>query len=97
MPSGLSWWYSRTLFGRRALQAPENLEQVDVEVPLGVDSLPLLERNRGHMAGLGKENRDRLCGSAPRSLEFHRWVLTWENPALAWEKTEDCCSVSGSN
>ena len=37
------------------------------------------------MIGFGEEVRDHVFGSASRSLEFHRWALTWEN------QTEDCC------
>ena len=68
----------------------KDLGPANVDVPLGVDYLPLLEQDRGHMTGLGEEDRDHLFGSAYRSLEFHRWALTWEN------QTEDCCLLSFS-
>ena len=58
----------------------EDLGQANVNVPLIGDCLPLPERNRGHMTGLGEEGLDRLFRSASRFLEFYRWVLTWEKP-----------------
>ena len=51
--------------------------QINVDVPLGVDRLPLLERGRSHMTGF---ECDYLIGSASRSLEIHGWALTWEMP-----------------
>ena len=38
----------------------EDLGQVNVNVPLDVDCLPLLEQDRGHITGLGEEDRDHL-------------------------------------
>ena len=71
-----SWWNSKPQapsFGR-----PKDLEQANVDVPLGVDCLPLLKRNRGHVTGFGEEDRDYLFGGASRSLKFHKWALTGE-------------------
>ena len=51
-------WLQMPLFGRRTLQSLEDLVQAGVDVPLGVDWLPLPERNRSHMTGLGEEDRD---------------------------------------
>ena len=56
----------------------QDFGQANVDVPLGVDRLPLLEWDRGHMTGSGEYDRKNLSGSASRSLEFHRWALTWE-------------------
>ena len=58
----------------------QDLGQANVDVPLGVDRLPLLQRDRGNMTGFHEEDRDHLFGSASRSLEFHRWALTWKKP-----------------
>ena len=55
----------------------EDLGQANLDVSLGVDSFPLLQRNRGHRTGSEEENRYRLFGSASLSLKFHRWALTW--------------------
>ena len=54
----------------------EDLGQTNVDVPLGVDCLLLLERGRGHMNRFGKEDRGHLFGCASRSLEFHERSLT---------------------
>ena len=78
----LSWWSSRPwvpLFGRLAVQASKTLGGQNLDVPLRVACLPLLERGRGHMTDFG-EDCDRLFGSASRRLEFHRWALIWEKP-----------------
>ena len=56
----------------------EDFGQAGVGVSLRVDCLPLLGRDRGHMTGLGEEDRDDLFRSASLSLEFLRWALTWE-------------------
>ena len=48
----------------------EGLGRANVDVPFGVDCLPLLERDRGHMTGFGEEDRDHEFGSASRPLEF---------------------------
>ena len=60
-------------------QSLKDLGQANVDVPLGIACLPLLEQGRGHMTKDGKDC-DYLFGSASRSLEFHRWALTWEKP-----------------
>ena len=54
--------------------------QVNVNVQVGGDRLPLLERVRGHVTGSGTEDRDDLFGSAPRCFEFPRWALAREQP-----------------
>ena len=64
--------------------------QANVDVPLGVDRLPLLERGRGHMTGSGEEDCGYLIGSAAGYLEFHSSTLTGEKL-----KIEDRCLVSG--
>ena len=48
------------------------------DVPLGVDCLLLLERNKGHMIAFGEEEHNGLFGSAFLLLEFHRWAVYWE-------------------
>ena len=60
----------------------EDLGKANVDVQLGVDSLPLLERGSSQMTGFGKEDCDYLIGSASRYLEFHSWVLTGEKTDL---------------
>ena len=42
------------LFGRGAVQAP------NVDVPVGVHCLPLLERGNGHITGFGEEDSEYL-------------------------------------
>ena len=48
----------------------EGLGQANVDVPLGVNCLPLLERGRGHMTGFREEDCDHLIGSASRYLDI---------------------------
>ena len=55
----------------------KDLEQANVDVLLGVGCLLLLERDTGHMIGLGEEDRDHLFGSASPSLKCLGWGLTW--------------------
>ena len=68
----------------------EDLEQANVDVPLGVDCLPLLKRNRGHVTGFGEEDAI-IC------LEVLLDLLNFTS-GLSPERsqTEDCCLVSGS-
>ena len=54
----------------------EDVGQANVDVPLGVICLPLLERGKGHMTGFGEEDCEHLIGSASRYLEFHRFVCS---------------------
>ena len=51
-----------------AVQASAGLGQANVNVPVGVDCLPLLERGRGHMTGFGEEGYDCLYRSAFQCL-----------------------------
>ena len=60
----------------------EDLGLANVDVPLGLHCLPLLQRGRGHMTGFGEEDCNYPFGRASRSLEFQRWALTWEKPDL---------------
>ena len=57
----------------------EDLGQANVDVPLGITRLPILERGGGHVADFG-EDCDCLFESASQFLEFHRWALTSEKP-----------------
>ena len=57
----------------------EDLGQANVDAPLAVAGLPLLERGRGCMTEFG-EDRDYFFGSASRFLEFPKWALTWKKP-----------------
>lgn len=41
----------------------DDLRQTNIDVPLGVDSLPVLERNRGHRTRFCEEDRDQLFRS----------------------------------
>ena len=54
----------------------EDRGQAGVDVPLNLDCLPLLERDKVRMTGFVEVDRDHLLGSASRSLD--RWVVTWE-------------------
>ena len=54
----------------------EDLGKADVDVPLGVDCLPLLERGSVHVTRFGEGDCDYLIGNASRYLEFNRWALT---------------------
>ena len=75
-----SWWSSKPqapTFGR-----PKDLEQANVDVPLGVDCLSPMDCDRGHKPGFGEEDCDHLFGNASRSLEFNGWALTSEKARL---------------
>ena len=50
---------------------PRKLGQAGVDVQLDLDRLSLLDRNKGHVAGFGEEDRDHWFASASRSLEFY--------------------------
>ena len=41
----------------------EDFGRANVDIPLDVDCLPLLEQDRGHMIGFGEEDCDQLFGS----------------------------------
>ena len=56
----------------------EDLGQANVDVPLGVNCLPVPERGRGQGTGFGEEDCNHLIGSASRYREFHRRALTRE-------------------
>ena len=67
-------------FLERMRSKPPRLGQAGTEVPLGLDCLPPLEQDRGHMTGFGEYDHIHLFGSASRSFEFHRKVLTRGKP-----------------
>ena len=58
----------------------EDLGQAVLDIPIRVDRLPVLERYDGCMAIFREEACQHLCCNTLRSLELHRWGLTWENP-----------------
>ena len=60
----------------------KDLWQLNVSIPLGIDHLPLLEWDRGHLTRFGEEDCDHLLGSTSLSVEFHRWTVKWEKPDL---------------
>ena len=67
----------------------KGLGQANVDVPLGVNCLPLLEQGRCHMTGFGGEYCDHLIGSASRYLEFHRFVCREHVLGNMWSCSND--------
>ena len=67
----------------------EDLGQANVDVPLGVNCRPLLERGKGHMTGFGEEDCDHLMGSASRYLEFHTFVCREHVLCHIWSCNSD--------
>ena len=68
----------------------EDFGRANVDVPLGIDRLPLLEPDRGHMIGLAKKTAI-ICSEVP--LDFLNFTGGF-SPGKS--QTEDCCLVSGS-
>ena len=60
----------------------EDLGQAGVDVPLGGDGLPFLERDRIHMYRFGEDDHGHLFGNASRSLKFHMWASHLEKARL---------------
>ena len=60
----------------------EDFRQTVIDIPASRDCLSVLKRYGGNVAEVCKQTRYHLFGSTSISLEFHRWVLIWEDPHL---------------
>ena len=57
----------------------EDFRQTVVDISVSRNRLSVLKRYCGNMAEVCKDTRYHLFGSIFVSVEFHRWVLIWED------------------
>ena len=58
----------------------EDCRQTVIDIPVSRNRFSSLNRYGGNVAEFCKETRYQFFGSTSVSLEFHRWVIIWEDP-----------------